>query len=63
MFLNDVDLLFVQVHSLNILRALFKDARLGQDVAPYVSQGLKASILGFKSEYWEVGELHTNLED
>ncbi|KAL8624379.1 hypothetical protein ACOMHN_012779 [Nucella lapillus] len=43
-----------QVHALNVLRALFKDSRLGEDVAIYISDGLKASILGFKSQYWEV---------
>ncbi|XP_076464247.1 tRNA (32-2'-O)-methyltransferase regulator THADA-like [Babylonia areolata] len=43
-----------QVHALNVLRALFKDTRLGEDVAVYVSDGLRAAILGFKSQYWEV---------
>ena len=44
----------VKVHALNILRALYKDTRLGEDVAPYISEGLKAAILGFKSQFWEV---------
>ncbi|CAG5133516.1 unnamed protein product, partial [Candidula unifasciata] len=43
-----------QVHALNILRALYRDARLGEEVVPYVADGLKASILGFKSEQWAV---------
>ncbi|XP_070182085.1 tRNA (32-2'-O)-methyltransferase regulator THADA-like [Littorina saxatilis] len=43
-----------QVHALNILRTLFKDTRLGEDVAPYICDGLKAAILGFKSQFWEI---------
>ncbi|BFZ11478.1 hypothetical protein BsWGS_14517 [Bradybaena similaris] len=43
-----------QVHALNILRALYRDARLGEEVVPYIADGLKASILGFKSEHWAV---------
>lgn len=43
-----------QVHSLNILRALFRDTRLGEDVVPYIADGLKAAILGFKSQVWAV---------
>ncbi|XP_035827600.1 thyroid adenoma-associated protein homolog isoform X2 [Aplysia californica] len=43
-----------QVHSLNILRALFRDARLGEDVVPYTADGLKAAVLGFKSDEWAV---------
>ena len=47
----------MKVHALNILRALFKDARLGEDVAPYICQGLQAAILGFKSQFWEVSNI------
>ena len=43
-----------QVHSLNILRSLYKDTRLGEDVVPYIADGLKAAVLGFKSEEWAV---------
>ncbi|XP_067681790.1 tRNA (32-2'-O)-methyltransferase regulator THADA-like [Haliotis asinina] len=50
-----------QVHSLNILRALFRDTRLGEDVVPYVADGLKAAILGFKSQVWAVRNSSTLL--
>ncbi|XP_055880801.1 thyroid adenoma-associated protein homolog [Biomphalaria glabrata] len=43
-----------QIHAVNILGALYRDARLGEDVLPYVADGLKASVLGFKSELWAI---------
>ncbi|KAL4224170.1 hypothetical protein ACF0H5_017623 [Mactra antiquata] len=43
-----------KVHALNILRALFKDSKLRDDVSPYVADGLKVAILGFKSPLWAV---------
>ncbi|KAK3597815.1 hypothetical protein CHS0354_029374 [Potamilus streckersoni] len=43
-----------KVHALNILRALYRDTRLGEDVTPYITDGLKAAILGFKSLLWAV---------
>lgn len=43
-----------QVHALNILRALFRDARLGENVMPYVADGIQAAILGFTSPIWAV---------
>ncbi|GCB77778.1 hypothetical protein scyTo_0020033, partial [Scyliorhinus torazame] len=43
-----------QVHALNILRALFRDTRLGENVIPYVADGIQAAILGFTSPVWAV---------
>ena len=37
-------LIFVQIHSLNILRALFRDARLANDVMPFLADAFCASI-------------------
>ncbi len=56
--LNEVQLqaLMLQVHSLNILRALYKDTRLADDVFPYIAEGLKASIVGYASQLWPVRE-------
>ncbi|XP_060042928.1 tRNA (32-2'-O)-methyltransferase regulator THADA isoform X2 [Erinaceus europaeus] len=50
-----------QVHSLNILRALFRDTRLGEGVIPYVAEGMKAAILGFTSPVWPVRNSSTLL--
>ena len=44
----------MQVICLNILRALFKDSKFGEDVALYASDGLKIAIKGFSSNIWAV---------
>lgn len=46
-----------QVHALNILRALFRDTRLGENIMPYVADGIQAAILGFTSPIWAVSNL------
>ncbi|XP_062911751.1 tRNA (32-2'-O)-methyltransferase regulator THADA-like isoform X2 [Mobula hypostoma] len=50
-----------QVHALNILRALFRDTKLGENVIPYVADGLQAAILGFTSPVWAVRNSSTLL--
>lgn len=50
-----------QVHALNILRALFRDTKLGENVIPYVADGLQAAILGFMSPIWAVRNSSTLL--
>ncbi|XP_028370441.1 thyroid adenoma-associated protein isoform X2 [Phyllostomus discolor] len=50
-----------QVHALNILRALFRDTRLGENILPYVADGAKAAILGFTSPVWAVRNSSTLL--
>ncbi|XP_069787225.1 thyroid adenoma-associated protein isoform X3 [Narcine bancroftii] len=50
-----------QVHALNILRALFRDTKLGENVIPYVADGLQAAVLGFTSPVWAVRNSSTLL--
>ncbi|NWW51368.1 THADA protein, partial [Pedionomus torquatus] len=50
-----------QVHALNILRALFRDTRLGENIMPYVADGIQAAILGFMSPVWAVRNSSTLL--
>ncbi|XP_052042448.1 thyroid adenoma-associated protein isoform X2 [Apodemus sylvaticus] len=50
-----------QVHALNILRALFRDTRLGESITPFVAGGAKAAILGFTSPVWAVRNSSTLL--
>ncbi|XP_015218624.2 thyroid adenoma-associated protein isoform X1 [Lepisosteus oculatus] len=50
-----------QVHSLNILRALFRDTRLSENIVPYVAEGVQAAILGFTSPVWAVRNSSTLL--
>ena len=44
----------VRIHSCNILRVLYRDSSLGEVVTPFVADGVKAAILGFKSTSWMV---------
>ncbi len=46
--------IYTQVHALNILRALYRDTRLGENIVPFVSEGMQAAILGFTSPVWAV---------
>ncbi|XP_063774402.1 tRNA (32-2'-O)-methyltransferase regulator THADA isoform X2 [Pseudophryne corroboree] len=50
-----------QVHALNILRAVFRDTHLGENVIPYVGEGTRAAILGFTSPVWAVRNSSTLL--
>ncbi|KAM9318529.1 thyroid adenoma-associated protein [Pholidichthys leucotaenia] len=50
-----------QVHALNILRALYRDTRLGENIIPFVSEGMQAAVLGFTSPVWAVRNSSTLL--
>ncbi|XP_054977964.1 thyroid adenoma-associated protein isoform X2 [Sorex araneus] len=58
---GDVQSTVPKVHALNILRALFRDTRLGENVIPYVAEGLQAAVLGFSSPVWAVRNSSTLL--
>ncbi|XP_069464566.1 tRNA (32-2'-O)-methyltransferase regulator THADA isoform X2 [Ambystoma mexicanum] len=59
--LNESQSTIPQVHALNILRALFRDTRLGENIIPYVADGTQAAILGFTSPVWAVRNSSTLL--
>lgn len=50
-----------KVHSMNILRALYRDTRLGDDVFQFVADGVMVSIRGFKGKTWAVRNTATLL--
>ncbi|KAL1925231.1 uncharacterized protein VTP21DRAFT_114 [Calcarisporiella thermophila] len=43
-----------QVHAFNVLRTIFTDAKLGQDVLPFVAEGYEVAIRGFSSHTWAI---------
>ena len=43
-----------QVHACNILRALYRETKLGEDVFPFVSNGVVVAVKGFHSNNWAV---------
>ena len=43
-----------RLHGLNILRMLFRDARLGQLIGPHVARALILAIDGFEAPLWPV---------
>uniref|UniRef100_T1J611 tRNA (32-2'-O)-methyltransferase regulator THADA n=1 Tax=Strigamia maritima TaxID=126957 RepID=T1J611_STRMM len=55
---SDLD---AHVHALNILRVLYRDMHLGETVMPFVADGMKAAILGFKGKIWAVRNSSTLL--
>ncbi|XP_075605249.1 tRNA (32-2'-O)-methyltransferase regulator THADA isoform X3 [Balearica regulorum gibbericeps] len=58
---NESSSVIPQVHALNILRALFRDTHLGENIMPYVADGIQAAILGFMSPVWAVRNSSTLL--
>ena len=42
------------VHALNILRALYRDSRLGEYIVPFIPQGVVIAIEGFSAPLWPV---------
>ena len=52
----------VRIHAYNILRVLYRDSTLGEIVSPFVTDGLKAAILGFKATTWSVSQAFIKLQ-
>ncbi|KAH6923738.1 hypothetical protein HPB50_005805 [Hyalomma asiaticum] len=50
-----------KVHAMNVLRALFREARLGDAVMPYAADGIQVAIIGFGSKIWAVRNAATLL--
>ena len=46
--------LTIQVHAINILKALYQDTSLGCGVLQYASQGTVMAVTGFTSSSWAV---------
>lgn len=42
------------VHALNILRALYRDSRLGEQVIPFIPEGVEIAVHGFSASLWPV---------
>ena len=42
------------VHALNILRALFRDSRLGEIIVPFIPEAVEIAIKGFSASLWPV---------
>ena len=42
------------MHALNIIRDLYRDSLLAEDVAPFIARGMKTAIRGFSSNSWAV---------
>ncbi|KAJ8947048.1 hypothetical protein NQ318_019941 [Aromia moschata] len=41
-----------RIHSMNVLRYMFRHSRLGELIVPHIGVGVKAAIVGFKSDTW-----------
>ncbi|KAI8517088.1 hypothetical protein Bbelb_056690, partial [Branchiostoma belcheri] len=49
------------VHALNILKALFRNTKLGEHIFPYIVDGVRVTILGFGSKVWAIRNASTLL--
>ena len=47
-----------RIHSLNILRTLYRESRLSQVIGPYVARGLMLAISGFEALDWPVSLIY-----
>ncbi|XP_065068147.1 tRNA (32-2'-O)-methyltransferase regulator THADA-like isoform X1 [Rhopilema esculentum] len=52
--LTNDDVISQKVITLNILRAMFRDSKFGEDVFPYASDGLMIAVKGFSSSIWAI---------
>ncbi|ORY85863.1 hypothetical protein LY90DRAFT_158101 [Neocallimastix californiae] len=43
-----------QVHAMNILRSIFRESKLGEDISAYVTDTMILTLEGFKSPAWSI---------
>lgn len=48
------------VHALNILRALYRDSKLGDFIVPFIPEGVMIAIEGFSASLWPVCHIQTD---
>jgi len=52
-----LDVTEIKIHSMNILRALFKHSQLGNIVKDYVANGLMVALKYYDSKIWTVSSV------
>lgn len=45
------------VHALNILRALYRDSRLGEHIVRFIPEGVEIAVCGFSASLWPVSSV------
>ena len=49
------------VHALNILRALYRDSRLGEHIIPFIPEGVEIAVHGFSASLWPVCQTSSHI--
>lgn len=54
---HDTQVHSAAVHALNILRALYRDSRLGEQIVPFIPEGVEIAVHGFSASLWPVSSV------